>query len=264
MALVNRALALNPSFARGWYISGVIKLWAGQPDVAIEHVEASMRLSPRAPIGPALGVIGGAHFFAGRFTEAVSKLRDLQALLSASVFSHSGIIDKFLGDGLMAVFGPPMPGSAGRDQCRALRDRHPAIDRRLERAMPSIRRRGDPGGRRHPLWRCGPGRYWQREAAGTHCHRRYGQYCEPRRSVLPIAWLCGAGNRGVHRFNSFGRERRPGGKVCPTKATTSCAAAPSRIRLYGVRKQSGLSTGCRKLSDLCSMVVDLSGPPSAV
>jgi adenylate cyclase len=74
MALVDRALAINPSFARGWYISGIIKLWAGQPDVAIEHVETSMRLSPRAPIGPALGVIGGAHFFARRFTEAVSKL----------------------------------------------------------------------------------------------------------------------------------------------------------------------------------------------
>jgi adenylate cyclase len=74
MALVVRALAINPSFARGWYISGIIKLWAGQPDVAIEHVETSMRLSPRAPIGPALGVIGGAHFFARRFTEAVSKL----------------------------------------------------------------------------------------------------------------------------------------------------------------------------------------------
>jgi adenylate cyclase len=74
MALVDRALVLNPSFARGWYISGVIELWAGQPDVAIEHVEASMRLSPRAPIGPAFGVIGGAHFFAQRFNEAVPKL----------------------------------------------------------------------------------------------------------------------------------------------------------------------------------------------
>ena len=67
MALVDRALALNPSFARGWYISGVIKLWAGQPDLAIEHVEASLRLSPRARIGPALCVIGSAHFFARRF-----------------------------------------------------------------------------------------------------------------------------------------------------------------------------------------------------
>jgi adenylate cyclase len=74
MALVDRALALNPSFAHGWYISGVIKLWAGQPAVAIEHVEASMRLSPRAPLGPALGVVGGAHFFARRFNEALPKL----------------------------------------------------------------------------------------------------------------------------------------------------------------------------------------------
>jgi hypothetical protein len=29
MALADRALALNPSFARGWYISGVIELWTG-------------------------------------------------------------------------------------------------------------------------------------------------------------------------------------------------------------------------------------------
>jgi adenylate cyclase len=74
MALVDRALALNPSFARGWYISGVIKLWAGQPDIAINDSEVSLRLSPRAPTGPALGVIGGAHFFARRSSEAVPKL----------------------------------------------------------------------------------------------------------------------------------------------------------------------------------------------
>jgi adenylate cyclase len=74
MALVDRALALNPSFARGWYISGVIKLWAGQPDIAINDSEVSLSLTPRAPIGPALGVIGGAHFFARRFNDAVPKL----------------------------------------------------------------------------------------------------------------------------------------------------------------------------------------------
>src|SRR5271170_4110891 len=74
MALVDRALAINPSFARGWYISGIIKLWAGQPDIAINDCEVSLRLSPRGPIGPALGVIGGAYFFARRFNEAVPKL----------------------------------------------------------------------------------------------------------------------------------------------------------------------------------------------
>jgi len=41
MALVDRALALNPSFARGWHISGTLRLWAGQPDIAIEHCDGS-------------------------------------------------------------------------------------------------------------------------------------------------------------------------------------------------------------------------------
>ena len=54
MALVDRALALNPNFARGWHISGTLRLWAGHPDIAIEHVEVALRLSPRARIGTSL------------------------------------------------------------------------------------------------------------------------------------------------------------------------------------------------------------------
>ncbi len=56
MALVDRALVLNPNFARGWYISGVLRNWAGQPDIAIERAEASLRLSPRARVGNSLAV----------------------------------------------------------------------------------------------------------------------------------------------------------------------------------------------------------------
>jgi TolB-like protein len=74
VALVDRALALNPSFARGWYISGWLRLWAGQPDLAIEHVELSLRLSPRGRFGAPFGVIGAAHFSARRFDEAAPKL----------------------------------------------------------------------------------------------------------------------------------------------------------------------------------------------
>ena len=73
-ALVDRALALNPSYARGWHISGLLRLWAGQPDMAIEHVEAAVRLSPRARIGTSMSVLGGAYFLAQRFDEAVPKL----------------------------------------------------------------------------------------------------------------------------------------------------------------------------------------------
>src|SRR5262249_27676419 len=75
MALVDRALALNPSFARGWQLSGNMRLWAGQTDLAIEHVEVALRLSPRARVGPSLAVIGAAHLLSRRFDEAVPKLR---------------------------------------------------------------------------------------------------------------------------------------------------------------------------------------------
>jgi adenylate cyclase len=74
MALVDRALALNPSFARGWHVSGLLRLWAGQPDLAVEHIEASLRLSPRARVGKSNSILGNAYLLGRRFEEAVPKL----------------------------------------------------------------------------------------------------------------------------------------------------------------------------------------------
>jgi hypothetical protein len=54
IGLVDRALALNPSFARGWYVSGLLRVWSGQPDLTIKHIETSLRLSPRERIGATL------------------------------------------------------------------------------------------------------------------------------------------------------------------------------------------------------------------
>jgi class 3 adenylate cyclase len=75
IALVDRALALNPNYARGWHSSGILRIWAGEPDIAIEHIEVALRLSPRARVGPSLSNMGWAHFFARRFDEAVPKVR---------------------------------------------------------------------------------------------------------------------------------------------------------------------------------------------
>jgi TolB-like protein/class 3 adenylate cyclase len=74
MTLIDRALALNPSFARGWFQSGRIRLMAGQADLAIEHVETSLRLSPRARVGFPFAVIGQAHFVSRPYDEAVRNL----------------------------------------------------------------------------------------------------------------------------------------------------------------------------------------------
>jgi TolB-like protein/class 3 adenylate cyclase len=74
MALVDRALTLTPSFSRGWFLSGVLRLWAGQHDLAIEHAETALRLSPRERTGTPLSLIGEAHFFKREFDQAASKL----------------------------------------------------------------------------------------------------------------------------------------------------------------------------------------------
>ena len=87
MALVERALALTPSFSRGWFLSGVLRLWASQPDVAIEHAEMALRLSPRERMGTPLSLIGEAHFFKHEFAEAAPKL--LQSIQENQGYPHS-------------------------------------------------------------------------------------------------------------------------------------------------------------------------------
>jgi TolB-like protein/class 3 adenylate cyclase len=74
LALVDRALALNPNYARGWVISGNLRTRGGQLDIAIKHLETALRLSPRARLSGALNTLGRAYFFGRRFDEAVSIL----------------------------------------------------------------------------------------------------------------------------------------------------------------------------------------------
>jgi adenylate cyclase len=72
ITLVDRALSLNPSFERGWRASAWLRLYAGQPDVAVEHIQTAIRLSPRFGNATDLVLIGCAHFFKRRFNDAIS------------------------------------------------------------------------------------------------------------------------------------------------------------------------------------------------
>jgi adenylate cyclase len=72
--LIDRALALNPSFCRGWGVSGWLRLWAGHMDVAVEHLQTAIRLSPLDPKATQLYGIAVAHFFEGRFSDAIAML----------------------------------------------------------------------------------------------------------------------------------------------------------------------------------------------
>jgi len=103
ITLVDRALALNPSFARGWHLSGVLRLWAGQPDIAIDHLRTALRLSPRARTGWSHADLGAAYFVSRRFNEAVPELRlviqedpslPLAYRFLAACFAHMGRLDE--------------------------------------------------------------------------------------------------------------------------------------------------------------------------
>jgi adenylate cyclase len=52
----------------------LLRLWAGQTDLAIEHGEMASRLSGPARAGDEAYLIGAALFFSRRFEEAVPRL----------------------------------------------------------------------------------------------------------------------------------------------------------------------------------------------
>jgi TolB-like protein/class 3 adenylate cyclase len=72
-ALIDRSLELNPNLAWVWHFSALTKVFLGQPEAALEQAVRAMRLSPQDPQMFAMrAVTAFAHFFAGRYDEALS------------------------------------------------------------------------------------------------------------------------------------------------------------------------------------------------
>ena len=86
IALIDRALVLNPNLASAWFLGGFLRVWNGEPDGAIEHFARAMRLSPLDPEMYRMQAgMAAAHLFAGRFDTASSwaekAFRDLPSFL---------------------------------------------------------------------------------------------------------------------------------------------------------------------------------------
>src|SRR5258708_34377796 len=71
IALIDKALLLNPNLAAAWFLGGFVQIMRGEPDNAIERLAYGMRSSPldsemyRMQCGTAF-----ARLCAGRFDEA--------------------------------------------------------------------------------------------------------------------------------------------------------------------------------------------------
>jgi adenylate cyclase len=77
LAMSDRALELNPGYARGWYISAIIFVRAGRHDEALERAERAMQLSPRERAGPYLIPVGFAHLMKRDYAAAIPVLASL-------------------------------------------------------------------------------------------------------------------------------------------------------------------------------------------
>jgi adenylate cyclase len=89
IAGIDRALKLNPNFASAWLFLGWAKVWLGQPDTAIEHLERARRLSPLGSgIAGVQAAAATAHFCAGRYDEASACA---ETLLREYPASHPGL-----------------------------------------------------------------------------------------------------------------------------------------------------------------------------
>jgi TolB-like protein len=73
VALLDRALVLDPNLAFAWYLGGFVRIWRGQPDDAIKCLARAIRLNPlssdmhRMEVGTAM-----AHLLAGQTEDALS------------------------------------------------------------------------------------------------------------------------------------------------------------------------------------------------
>jgi TolB-like protein/Tfp pilus assembly protein PilF len=102
-SLMDRAQALNPNLAMAWHLSAWIRSFIGQHDLAIEHLERAIRLSPVDPQRSGmLAAIASAHFAAGRFDIASSVAKTalleqpnnfIAALVASGANSMAGNLD---------------------------------------------------------------------------------------------------------------------------------------------------------------------------
>jgi TolB-like protein len=73
VAFMDRGLAVNPNYALAWMLSAWLRIWRGEPDLALDHVAHAARLSPLDPYVSGMhGATAYAHFLAGRHDPASS------------------------------------------------------------------------------------------------------------------------------------------------------------------------------------------------
>jgi len=102
LAECRRMIALDPNFAKGYSTAGMVMLYAGQPEKAIEKIRISMRLDPHySPM--VLHFLAQAYFGLGQYETATNHLlariartpaTDSSRMLLAACYGHLGRLEE--------------------------------------------------------------------------------------------------------------------------------------------------------------------------
>jgi adenylate cyclase len=120
MALVDRALALNPGSSSAWFSSGRLRVNMGDAEIGGQHIETSMRLDPLSSLRAAqLQGLGLARFAQKRFVEALALFQESAQL--APEYRYTELL-------LAACQGQLGHGQAARDALARARAINPGVE----------------------------------------------------------------------------------------------------------------------------------------
>ena len=101
-AEAEKALAIEPNLADGYAVLGAIKVYSGEPGVAVDSLHHSMRLDPHYR-DIFLHILAQAYFQMGQYKKSVVALKrrlirkpdsDISRVLLAAAYGHLGELDK--------------------------------------------------------------------------------------------------------------------------------------------------------------------------
>jgi TolB-like protein len=120
VALVDRALALNPGSSSAWFSSGRLRVNMGDAELGAQHIETSMRLDPLSRLRAAqLQALGLARFAQQRFSEALALVQESAQL--APEYRYTQLL-------LAACQGQLGHGQAARAALARARASNPGVD----------------------------------------------------------------------------------------------------------------------------------------
>ena len=109
--------------------------------------------------------------------ETIELLNTYYTLMFDAISGHGGVVNQMIGDGLMAIFGAPLPLDDHARRGGARRARHDRDDRALQRRARAAGKAADPHRHRHRDRRDGRRLHRHPAARDLHLHRRHR---EPR------------------------------------------------------------------------------------